>query len=41
LPVAALAQVLVDSGIGVKSTTIAVPRPDIAALDDRLDAEQS
>ena len=36
-----LAQVLVDSGIGVKSTTIAIPRLDIAALNDRLEAEQS
>ncbi len=36
-----LAEVLVDSGIGVKNTTIPVPRLDIAALDDRLEAEQS
>jgi predicted Mrr-cat superfamily restriction endonuclease len=36
-----LAQVLVDSGIGVKSTTILVPRLDIMALNNRLEAEQS
>jgi restriction endonuclease Mrr len=36
-----LAHVLVDSGIGVKNTTILVPRLDIAALNDRLEAEQS
>jgi hypothetical protein len=36
-----LAHVLVDSGIGVKNTTILVPRLDIAALNDRFEAEQS
>jgi hypothetical protein len=36
-----LAQVLVDSGIGVKNKTISVPRLDIAALNDQLEAEQS
>jgi restriction endonuclease Mrr len=36
-----LAQVLVASGIGVKSTTISVPRLDIGALNDQLEAERS
>jgi predicted Mrr-cat superfamily restriction endonuclease len=36
-----LAHVLADSGIGVKTTTISVPRLDVAALSDRLEAEQS
>jgi hypothetical protein len=36
-----LAQVLVDSGIGVKSTAILVPRLDIIGLNNRLEAEQS
>jgi Restriction endonuclease len=35
-----LAHVLVDSGIGVKNTTISVPRLDTAALNSRLEAEQ-
>ena len=34
-----LAHVLADSGIGVKKTSITVPRLDITALNDRLDAE--
>jgi predicted Mrr-cat superfamily restriction endonuclease len=36
-----LAHVLADSGIGVKSTTISVPRLDVAALNNRLEAEHS
>jgi restriction endonuclease Mrr len=36
-----LAHVLVDSGIGVKNTTIVIPRLDTAALHNRLEAEQS
>jgi restriction endonuclease Mrr len=35
-----LAHVLADSGIGVKKTTIYVHRLDIAALNERLEAEQ-
>ena len=36
-----LAHVLADNGIGVKSTTVSVPRLDVAALNDRLEAEHS
>ena len=35
-----LAHVLAESGIGVKSTTISVPRLDIGALKEQLEAEQ-
>lgn len=35
-----LAHVLVESGIGVKNTTISVPRLNTAALNERLEAEQ-
>ena len=35
-----LAHVLVESGIGVKNTTISVPRLDTGALQERLEAEQ-
>ena len=35
-----LAHVLAESGIGVKSTTISVPRLDIGALEERLESEQ-
>jgi predicted Mrr-cat superfamily restriction endonuclease len=35
-----LAHVLVESGIGVKSTTISVPRLDTEALKERLEVEQ-
>src|SRR6266851_1091624 len=36
-----LAHVLVDGGVGVKITTVALPRLDIAALTNKLEAEQS
>jgi predicted Mrr-cat superfamily restriction endonuclease len=35
-----LAHVLVESGIGVKNTTISIPRLDIKAFKERLEAEQ-
>ena len=35
-----LAHVLVESGIGVKGTTIVIPRLDIEALEERLEAER-
>jgi Restriction endonuclease len=35
-----LAHVLLDSGIGVKKTTISIPRLDTEALKERLEAEQ-
>ena len=35
-----LAHVLAESGIGVKNTTISVPRLDTGALNERLEAEQ-
>jgi hypothetical protein len=35
-----LAHVLAESGIGVKNTTIPVPRLDTGALNERLEAEQ-
>jgi restriction endonuclease Mrr len=35
-----LAHVLAESGVGVKNTTISVPRLDTGALIERLEAEQ-
>ena len=35
-----LAHVLLESGIGVKKTTISIPRLDTEALEERLEAEQ-
>ena len=35
-----LAHVLAENGIGVKKTTISVPRLDIEALNEQLEAEQ-
>lgn len=35
-----LAHVLLESGIGVRKTTISIPRLDTGALEERLEAEQ-
>lgn len=35
-----LAHVLADNGIGVKNTTVSVPRLDTAALEERIESEQ-